>query len=158
MTSKMTLTIAVLTLTLASTGAVGQPHAHGHPAAALATEQLKLNDGKKWATDAVLREEMSAIRADVEAAIAPVHQNRYTPADFQKLGASIETRVNRVIAKCKLPPEVDAQFHLVVADLFAAASAMKTEGDRTAGVVKSIRALNAYGEFFDQPGWAKIAH
>lgn len=183
MSSKKKLFIAALALTVAAGGALAVAHAHGHgdaaghahggtPAAAaagghdhqapagpgLATDQLALDSGKKWATDAALREGMSAIRADLEAAIGPIHGGQYTPADYEKLARGVEGRVNQIIATCKLPPAADAQLHLVVADLFAGASTMKAEGDRSAGVVKAIKALDAYGQFFDQPGWTKLAH
>lgn len=137
--------------------AKGHDHA-APPGSGLATDQLKLNAGKKWQTDAALREGMSGIRADIEAAIKPIHAGQYTPADYEKLAKGLEGRVNKIIATCKLPPDADAQLHLVVADVFGGASVMKAEGDRSAGVVKIIKALDAYGRFFDQAGWTKIAH
>lgn len=135
----------------------GHDH-HGPAGAGLATDQLKLDSGKKWQTDAALREGMSGIRADIEAAIGPVHAGQYTPADYLKLAAGVEAKVNAIIAGCELPPAADAQLHLVVADLFAGAAEMKADGDRPGGMVKAIKALDAYGQFFDQPGWTKVAH
>jgi hypothetical protein len=184
MTSKQNLIVGAVALLLAAGGAAVVAHAHGHfdgpeghahaakdeevaggehhhhapRGDALATAQLRLDAGRKWQTDAALREGMSGIRSDVEAAIAPIHSDRYTPADYEKLAGGIEERLNGIIAHCKLAPDVDAQLHLVIADVFGGTSAMNAEGNRTAGVVRIIEALDAYGNYFDHPGWTKIAH
>lgn len=141
-----------------ATAADGGHDHHASSGKTLATAQLQLDAGKKWATDAGLRDAMSGIRADIEAAIPPIHGGTFTPADYERLARGIEGKVSAMVAACKLPPATDVQLHFVVADLYGGASAMKADGDRTVGAVKIIKALDAYGAHFDHPGWTKIPH
>ena len=128
---------------------------HAHPAGG--GTKLTLNGGKKWQTDAPLRQGMSKVRDQVQAAVPGVHGN-YTPADYLALADGIEKELGNVIANCKLPADVDAQVHLVLVDLYAGTAAMKQDGNRMGGVVKVIDALKSYSEFFDHPGWKNVQH
>lgn len=132
-------------------------HAHDHGAAAPA--KLTLDDaGRKWPTDEPLRAGMRSIRDDLQAAVVPIHAKTYTPGDYEALAARIEGSIGAIVSKCKLPPAVDAQFHVVLAELVAGADVMKKDGDRMAGAAKAIGALRSYAEFFDHPGWEPVKH
>lgn len=129
------------------------PHHHGHGAGA---PKLQLNQGKKWVTDAPLRESMAAIRETVHGAPAPLHKGTAKAADYAPVGNRVEAEVGRIVKECKLPPNADAQLHVVVADLLAGADAMKAAKDAKAGragLIQVDRALTAYGRHFDHPGW-----
>ncbi len=136
--------------------AQGKDEHAGHHAAGPA--KLTLNAGKKWQTDASLRTGMITIRDQVQAALPGVHSGKYTKENYLALATTIEGALNTVIAQCKLPPDADAQLHLVLADLFAGTATMKAEGNRMAGVVKVIGALKSYGEYFDHPEWKPVVH
>lgn len=156
---KKWMMIAVVSLALIGAFVAGAQvkdlHAsHAHPAGGT---QLTLNGGKKWQTDASLRQGMSNVRDQVQAALPGVHGS-YTPADYLTLATGIEKELSNVIANCKLPPEADAQLHLVLADLYAGTATMKQDGNRMSGVVKVIGALKSYSEFFDHPGWKPVQH
>ncbi len=153
----MMITVGALALTGAFVAGaqVKDLHAsHAHPAG---NSGLTLNAGKKWQTDDALRKGMTTVRDQVQAAVPGVHGN-FTPADYEKLATGIETELTAVITNCKLAPEVDAQFHLVLAELYAGTAAMKQDGNRMSGVVKVIGALETYGEYFDHPGWKPVQH
>lgn len=135
--------------------AKGHDHGHDHGAAPVA---LKLDNGKKWQTDDNLKAGMTAIRNDLQAALDPIHAETYTPADYKALGEKIDGHVQGIMSKCKLAPEVDAQIHVVLSDIFAGTSIMKKDGDRISGAVKIIKALGAYGDHFEHPGWVPIKH
>ena len=143
--------LATLFATLPSTAA--ETHAHGHGAGALA---LQLDHGKKWATDAPLRRGMAAIREAVHGAPAPLHKATAKPEAYAAVGARIEAEVGRIVKECKLPPDADAQLHLVVAEVIAGADAMKAAKDAKAGRAGLLQvngALGAYAKHFDHPGW-----
>jgi len=110
-------------------------HEHAHDHAQAAVGQLKLNDGKKWATDAPLRAGMAAIETAFEA-----------------LAGRIDAQVNSIVANCKLPPEADANLHYVIADLSQGVGLMRG-GDpartRHDGAALVHGALRAYDTFFD---------
>jgi Ni/Co efflux regulator RcnB len=129
------------------------PHHHGHDAA---PAKLQLDQGRKWKTDEPLRRGMASIRETVHGAPAPLHKGTAKPEAYAEVGSRIEADVGRVVKECKLPPDADAQLHLVIADVIAGADAMKAAKDAKAGragLVKVDGALKAYGRYFDHPGW-----
>jgi hypothetical protein len=139
----LALTVAVA---LGAPFAYGQTaHEHGHGAA---EAKLVLNHGKKWPTDAPLRQGMESIRAALGAGMK-----------YQALANKVNAEVAGIVQNCKLEPEADAQLHLVIAELMAGAEALegKVKGEtRRAGAEKVARALNAYGEHFEHAGWKRL--
>jgi hypothetical protein len=128
-------------------------HQHGHgetPA------KLQLDHGKKWKTDEPLRRGMTSIRETIHGAPAPLHKGTAKPEAYAEVASRVEADVGRIVKECKLPPEADAQLHLVIADVIAGADAMKGAKDAKAGragLIKVDGALKAYAKHFDHPGW-----
>jgi hypothetical protein len=156
-----------LLLTLGLLGTAGLPgaraqqghdHQHGHEQAtgAAAVAQLKLDGERKWPTDALLRSGMAAIEAAFSADHPAIHEGRETDAQYDALAGRIEAQVESIVANCRLPPAADASLHLVVADLLQGVSLMRG-GDpaksRHDGAALVHGALEAYGKYFDDPGW-----
>ena len=136
--------------------AANDAHEHGHGAQ---EAKLVLDHGKKWQTDAPLRQGMSNIRGAVAADMKAIHANKATPKQYVALAAKVNAEVAGIVQNCKLPPEADAQLHIVVAELMAGAEAMegKEKGvTRRAGAERVAKALNAYGEHFEHAGWKRI--
>jgi len=145
MISKTAIALAVA-LSFAGPAAYGQAaHDHGHAAG---EAKLVLNQGKKWETDAPLRQGMENIRSALGS-----HMK------YEALAAKVSTEVAGIVQNCKLEPEADAQLHLVIADIMGGVEALegKVKGEtRRAGAEKIARALNAYGEHFDHAGWKRL--
>lgn len=136
--------------------AASDAHEHGHGAQ---EAKLVLNQGKKWQTDAPLRQGMDNIRAAVAKDVKAIHANKATPKQYEALAAKVNVEVAGIVQNCKLPPEADAQLHIVVAELMGGAEAMqgKEKGvARRAGAERVAKALNAYGEHFEHAGWKRI--
>lgn len=152
-------TVLVLAFTvlsgLATVPAVAADAGHAHAAS---PGKLHLDHGRKWPTDEPLRRGMSAIRAAMAERIDAIHQNKLAAADYQALGAIVDQEVARIVAECKLAPRADAMLHVVIADLMAGAEAMqgKAKTKPAAGAQKVVQALNAYGKYFDHPGWQAL--
>jgi hypothetical protein len=151
-------------LILAATLALGvapvhaADHAHEHDAHGAAT--LKLNNGQKWKTDAPLRQGMASIKAAVQPHLHAIHENTLKAANYQTLAKRTNTQVAFMVENCKLAPDADAQLHLVIAELGAAAEAMAGKDkaqSRQQGALRLVHALESYGEFFDHPGWSVSA-
>jgi hypothetical protein len=135
--------------------AAGDAHSHDHAGEA----KLVLNHGKKWQTDAPLRQGMENIRAAVAKDLKVIHANKATPAQYEALAKKVNTEVAGIVQNCKLDPEADAQLHIVIAELMAAAEVMegKAKGEKPReGAVKAVKALNAYGKHFDHAGWKRL--
>lgn len=134
-----------------------EAHAHGEDAAGLAA--LKLDDGKKWATDAALRRGMTAIRRTL--ARAPVHAGDAKPEAYAALAQKVDRELARIVAECKLAPAADAQLHLLIGEIMRGSDLLKQpQAGRhpREGVLTIAAALKAYGEHFDQPGWKPLGH
>jgi hypothetical protein len=127
-------------------------HEHGHGAG---EAKLVLDHGRKWQTDAPLRQGMENIRAVVARDVKAIHADKATPKQYEALADKVKGEVAYIVQNCKLPEDADAQLHLVIAELLAGADAMKAERRRE-GVERVARALNKYGEFFNHPGWRKL--
>ncbi|WP_245471606.1 hypothetical protein [Bradyrhizobium nanningense] len=125
------------------------PHAHDKPAAAV---QLRLDHGKKWPTDDVLRRGMDDISLAMRQSLAPIHSNVFTPAQYEALATRIQARVDDVVGNCKLPEQADQQLHLVLEQIIDGAAKMKTGTGRDQGAIKIVRALAQYGAYFDHAG------
>jgi len=130
-------------------------HDHAHEASGAT---LRLNDGKKWQTDASLRAGMEAVRDELQPNVKAIHAKTFTAEQYAALAGRIEGRLVTIMSACKLPPDVDAQLHVLLVDFFDGAKTMKADGDRMKGVVKIVRALDAYGKHFEHPNWKSIEH
>lgn len=128
-------------------------HHHGHDASA--PQKLQLNAGKKWETDAPLRQAMGEINQAMAKALPLIHKNQFADADYQALAATVNQKVGDMVANCKLGTQADAMLHLVIADLLAGAETMegKAKLSRHDGAVKVLQALDAYGKHFQHAGW-----
>ncbi len=162
--SKLIWKLAVaagLALGIAATGlyaAEKNAHSHEHGAA---PAKLTLNEGKKWATDAPLRQGMENIRKYMDTSLRDIHEGKLSAAKYGELAKKVNGEVGGIVANCKLEPEADAQLHLVIADIGEGIEAMEGKAKkvkRQAGAVKVIGALEKYGAYFDHPGWHSIKH
>jgi len=133
--------IAAMALCLAAVGTAAHDHDHSHDSAAPA--QLTLNHGKKWPSDAALRQGMERIRAAYGAQLASV-----------QLAARIDEQIAYLVSNCKLDRETDAMLHLVLADLIAGADTLRERpAAREEGMARISKALQDYAGHFEHPGW-----
>jgi hypothetical protein len=131
-------------------------HGHEHDSSAAAVTQLQLDGGKRWPTDASLRQGMADIHAAFEADHPTIHAGKQTDAQYEALAGHIESQVNSIVANCKLPPAADANLHFVVADLLQGIGLMRGQDPartRHDGAALVHGALRAYGQYFDDPDW-----
>ena len=129
---------------------------HEHMAGGSAVANMKLDDGKQWATDAPLRSGMAAIRKSFDADHPAIHTGEETDAQYAALAGKIEAQVNDIVRNCHLPPAADANLHFVIADLLQGVNLMRGTNparSRHDGAALVHGALNAYGQYFEDPGW-----
>lgn len=145
--------VAALCVALALPILAAEP-SHEHAAAGGA--ELKLDHGRKWPTDAALRQGMTNMRAALAADLKAIHANKASDTQYEALAAKLNAEVAYVVANCKLEPKADAELHKLIAEILAGAEAMQGKEPgvaRRAGAVRVVNALDAYGRFFDHPGW-----
>lgn len=150
------LTLALLATPSLHAADSHEQHHHGH--ADQEPPTLQLNAGKKWATDQSLRQAMGSINQAMAKAHPQIHQNRFSDDQYRELAATISQNVGYIVENCKLEAKADAMLHLVIADLQAGADVMagKTPGARHDGAHQVFKSLQAYGQYFQHPGW-KVA-
>jgi hypothetical protein len=159
MVRRSPLATAALILSLAFGGLVpgaqAAYHSHDHHGS---LEQLRLNQGQKWITDAPLRKGMEGIRADLAANIDKIHDNSLTPSQYAALADKLNGHVQYMVKNCQLAKEADDQLHLVLFEVLSGAERMKSGDDSQAGAVQVVGALTAYGQYFKHPNWKPLAH
>ena len=146
-----------LVLTVGTGAALAAEHGHGAEEGQ-GPARLQLNHGKKWATDAPLRQGMARLRVSLGGRLEAIHKGKLSADEARALGAEIEAEVGTIVAQCKLEPQADAMLHLVIADLLAAAEVLqgKHAGSSSAAARKAVGALNHYGRYFDDPQWKAL--
>lgn len=152
-------TLAALLLATTLISPLSAHSATGHEHGSTETQQLQLNAGKKWGTDAPLRQAMTAIHQSATKILPTAHAGKATVEDYDAFGRAISAQVAFMVESCKLPSDADAQLHLIVAELMAGAETAQGkqgDADRAAGVVKVAQASNAYGKYFNHSGWKSI--
>lgn len=143
---------------VAATNGSANTHSHEHGAPA---SSLQLNAGKKWETDAPLRQAMAGIRQAMAAALHDIHENRLSKKAYGVLAKRVEKAVGEMVTSCKLEPMADAQLHLIISELLEGAKQMagKTRPvNRQGGAILVIGALEKYATYFDDPGFTPIMH
>ena len=145
--------VTAFALGSAGPGFAIEPHAHSDKAAAV---KLQLNHGKKWQTDEALRRGMNEIRAAMTEALTPIHENVFTPAQYDALAARTQAQIDYVVSNCKLPEAADQQLHIVLEQMINGVAEMKATTGRDQGAVKIVRALGQYGDYFNHAGWRPV--
>ncbi|QLQ23466.1 MAG: hypothetical protein HZT41_00420 [Dechloromonas sp.] len=124
MNTKLAALLAALALAAtAHVAAAGETHEHGHGAGEV--QKLRLDAGRKWATDAPLRQAMDEINRALAEALPLIHRNRFDDAHYRALAATVNSQVAFAVDNCHLEPKADAMLHLVIADLVAGAGTMQ---------------------------------
>lgn len=128
-----------------------QAHSHGHAESAHA---LKLNDGKKWETDAPLRDGMAKIGAAVDAKLPAIGKTQET-AQFEALASEIDAQLASIVQNCELEPAADEVLHVILAEMMEGNEALRADSgeSRMHGVERVVDTLKAYADHFDHPGF-----
>jgi len=147
------LLFCAFSLTSLHAAGPAQHHDHDH-----APKALTLDHGKKWASDAPLRQRMNNLRKLFAEAAPAMHKGSLSAAGYKALGEKTEAEVAGIVAECKLAPQADAMLHLVIAELLAGSDLMtgKAGGQPAAGAKRAVTALNQYGRHFEHPGWQPL--
>lgn len=133
------LLLIAATLTSPLTALAVDHSSHG----ATASHKMKLNAGKKWATDDPLRQAMTAIKSAVATTLPAAHAGKATKADYDAFGKEVTAQVTYMVQNCKLDPKADAQIHIVIGDIMngvETAEGKQHDKESASGVVKVAQA------------------
>jgi hypothetical protein len=149
----------VLSLTVVGRAESAHSHEHEHGASATMPSVLALKQGRKWPTDASLRQGMSRIRDAMEEPMPAIYAGKADSAPFEIRAKRVNEQIAFMVQNCKLDKETDTMLHLVLAEIIAGAEAMEgknKELDRRGGAMKVMHAMENYGRYFDHPGWQPL--
>lgn len=144
----------VTVLSLPATIALATEPVHHHEPRG--TSALQLKDGQKWPTDEALRQGMVNIRNAVTPNLPAIQEDKLDTIRYDRLAGEINAQVAYIVQNCRLEKDADAMLHRVLADIMAGTDAMAGKDKQTsqrAGAIKIVHALEAYGNYFDHPGW-----
>lgn len=131
---------------------IAAAQSHGHDAHGETAFEITLDDGAKWQGDENMITGMNAIHGTMTANLDAIH-NSTLPVDAAKqIAADIQKQLDFMVENCVLKPEVDEQFHVVLGEVMTGVASLEA-GEVETGAVTIVRALNAYGEHFEHPGW-----
>ncbi|MCW9013367.1 MAG: hypothetical protein OQL06_06250 [Gammaproteobacteria bacterium] len=157
-TTVLAITCLGLLFNISVKAETGTTVAHQHHHDEHAVSSLQLNQGKKWSTDAPLREGMQSINKAAMEATTAFHHDALTKSDAEKLAQHINNTVNYLVANCKLEPQADAVLHVLIGDLLSAADTLSNQPLSSQGLPRIINTLQLYPKYFEHKDWNSIAH
>lgn len=117
---------------------------------------LKL--GEKWSTDEVVRFGMDNIRQAVSVSQGDIIQGKLNSQDYLAIADAVDRNVTDMVKKCKLSPDADKAFHIVVlVDLKGSVEFMRVSRNvqtQRVGALAVLQTLRNYGKYFQHNGWS----
>ncbi len=134
-------------------------HADGYvykPNKPASEKTLKL--GEKWSTDEVVRFGMDNIRQAVSVSQGDIIQGKLNSQDYLAIADAVDRNVTDMVKKCKLSPDADKAFHIVVlVDLKGSVEFMRVSRNvqtQRVGALAVLQTLRNYGKYFQHNGWS----
>lgn len=122
-------------------------------------QTLQLDEGKRWATDAPLRQAMGKVNESMRQALPAIHEDRLPEAEYAQLAEQVRAQVAYMVENCNLPADADAQLHLIIARMLAGAEAMSgAQTGQRDGAVKVVGALGDYATYFADASFKPLDH
>lgn len=158
---KQTISYLILAISLVGFTSVQaqEAHDHGdeHEHAGHGEMQLTLDHGQRWETDAPLREGMERIRVAVNKA-QQADGKKLNSARAKILATATEEGIAFMFENCNLEPAPDANLHILLARLSAAATAVKADPIAADGLPQMLEVLDLYPQYFNHPKWQAAEH
>lgn len=119
---------------------------------------IALNNGEKWEIDESLHIGMSGIKQAMQDNIDSIHNKQFSDSEYVELADVLNKEMNYMFTHCQLPPQADAQLHILLARIAQGIEHMKHEENKRDGAVKVIVSLKDYPKYFNDPQWQSLQH
>lgn len=150
----MKLFLLIIGLVSLTTFASEHKHAHHHHGETKGNEKkdsaLVLNNGKKWAVDETMRENMDKIHTGLVKLLNLEEKKSATNKDYQELHSLIYSSTEKIIENCKMEPMQDQAYHVILEEMFQVAEDLKSETKQKTASQNLISSMVKYMKFFDQ--------
>ena len=147
----------LMTSAWATSSAAETPEPHHHHASPVESA-LKLNAGKRWETDAPLREAMQRIRQATHGAEALQKTQGFGATQAAALAQTLRDNIAYMVANCQLPPDADATLHVLIGRLATAADQLGQSEQRADALLAIHETLLQYPQYFNHSGWSGPMH
>lgn len=114
-----------------------------------AEQRLRLNNGKRWVPDGVLREAMDSMHDGLVTLIRKRKTGKIQQEDYLKYHRFINMKTETLIANCKMTPEMDEVYHVILERILDANENIKSQGSRDKSIKDFIQSFMDYQKFFD---------
>lgn len=151
-------TVSIALMALAAT-AYGADHSQHKKSEKSENTQVQFNKGKKWETDAPLRQGMEALKKASEGGMNEIHNGKDESAIYKKIGNLIKEQTDFIFKNCKLAPEADKELHKILLPIVKEGKVLlsKTNNhDKHEALTSVMLALMNYGIYFDHKDWEKV--
>jgi len=132
-----------------------QAHPHDHDTN---PQQIRLNQGEKWEIDESLNIGMTLIKQEVIKNLDDIHNDLFSNQQYAQLAIELDKQLAFLFKNCQLPPQADAQLHILLAQIGRGVGVIKHDNNKKQGAVVVIQALKDYPNYFDDPAWQDIEH
>ena len=129
-------------------------HTHEHDG----QSELKLNHNKKWQIDNSLHIGMNGIKKEIMMNLDAIHYDKFSQKQYITIARKIDSQLSYLFKNCKLPPQADAQLHILLANIMQGSELMKSSEAPKQGAIKIIQSLNDYPQYFNDPAWQGLKH
>lgn len=120
--------------------------------------QLRLNQGSKWKIDDSLHTGLNRIKTAIESNLHEIHHDKFSVLKYDALAIELDEHIKFLFENCQLPPQADAQLHILLSQIIAGANGIRQGDNRKQGAVLIIQSLNNYPTYFLDPNWQPIKH
>jgi hypothetical protein len=151
---KHLLMAAILLIGTLSIVVTAQEHQHHE----MSEQTLQLNHGVKWSIDASLHTGMVNIRQQLMLNLDDIHYNKLSKKQFLALASKFDKQLQYLFENCQLPPEADAQLHVLLAKIMHGNELIKNSENKKQGAVMIMQALQSYPVYFHDMNWQKVVH
>ena len=149
------LPIALLIVSTSAFQAIAEEDHHHHD---VSEQQIVLNQGEKWPIDESLHIGMSAIKKHITSSLNDIHYDRFSDAQYSQLAVELDAQLAYLFKHCQLPPQADAQLHILLAKVMQGVNEIKQTDDKKQGAILVIQALKTYPKYFNDPAWLSLQH
>lgn len=144
-------------ITLVAACSHSHQHSHHHHEkheGSSSDQGLTLNQGKKWQPDEVMRKNMDDIHTGLVVLIKKEKAKNASEKDYLKFYDVVQSHTEMIISNCKMAPEMDQVYHVILEEMLETAEDLKDPAKRVTVSSRFVSTLMKYMEYFDQ----KFAH
>ena len=144
----MKIIILSLMTTIFLVGCSHHHHSHSHKNHTN-DKGLTLNQGQKWETDEVMRNNMERIHSGLLKLKKAEKSGMAVQTDYLSFYATVQSATETIITNCRMSPEMDQAYHVILEKMLEEAEKLKDTGTQKNVSDEFVSAFMQYQKYFD---------